>query len=209
MTTFTALGDSITLGLGDPAPAGGWRGWTVFLVEGLPGGRLHNLAATGARAADVERTQLPRALELRPDVASVVVGTNDTLRPGFDPACIHAALAHVIGSLGAAGAVVLTMRLPDPGKMLGLPGRLARPLARRIHQVNEITDQVAEQFGTLRGPGQPDLRPPHVERGPAASQRAWSPAHRLPFPRPARRAWPPGRAPPRQRADQPTAVPPR
>lgn len=149
MTTFTALGDSITLGLGDPAPAGGWRGWAVFLAEGLPGGRLHNLAATGAQAADVERTQLPRALQLRPDVASVVVGTNDTLRPGFDPARIHAALAHVIGSLSAAGAVVLTMRLPDPGKMLGLPGTLARPLARRIHQVNLITDQVADQFGTL------------------------------------------------------------
>jgi len=75
MTTFTALGDSITLGLGDPAPAGGWRGWAVFLAEGLPGGQLHNLATTGAQAADVERSQLPRALELRPDVASVVVGS--------------------------------------------------------------------------------------------------------------------------------------
>lgn len=48
MTTFTALGDSITLGLGDPVPAGGWRGWAVFLAEGLPGGQLHNLATTGA-----------------------------------------------------------------------------------------------------------------------------------------------------------------
>ena len=51
MTTFTALGDSITLGLGDPRPAGtggGWRGWAVFLAEGLPGGQLHNLATTGA-----------------------------------------------------------------------------------------------------------------------------------------------------------------
>ena len=33
----------------------------------------------------MERSQLPRALELRPDVASVVVGINDTLRRGFDP----------------------------------------------------------------------------------------------------------------------------
>jgi lysophospholipase L1-like esterase len=149
MTTFAALGDSITLGLGGPAPAGGWRGWAALLAEGLPGGRLHNLATTGARAADVERTQLPRALELRPDVASVVVGINDTLRPGFDPARIHAALAHVTGSLSAAGAVVLTMRLPDPGKMLGMPRALARPLARRINELNEIMDQVAGQSGTL------------------------------------------------------------
>ena len=28
MTTFVALGDSITVGMGDQAPDGGWRGWT-------------------------------------------------------------------------------------------------------------------------------------------------------------------------------------
>src|SRR4029077_1146203 len=114
MTTFTALGDSITLGLGDPAPEGEWRGWAVFLAEGLPGGQLHNLATTGAQAADVERSDLPRALELRPDVASVVVGINDTLRRGFDPVRVDAALAHVIGSLSAAGAVGLPPPLPPP-----------------------------------------------------------------------------------------------
>jgi lysophospholipase L1-like esterase len=149
MTTFAALGDSITLGVGDPAPGGGWRGWAAFLADSLPGGRLVNLAANGARVADVERTQLPRALELHPDLASVVVGVNDTLRAGFDAARIQAALAHVAGSLTAAGAVVLTMRLPDPGMMLGLPPALARPLARRLQVINGAMDQVAEQFGTV------------------------------------------------------------
>jgi lysophospholipase L1-like esterase len=149
MTTFAALGDSITLGVGDPAPGGGWRGWAAFLAQSLPGGHLVNLAANGARAADVERAQLPRALELRPDVASVIVGTNDILRAGFDAAAIQAALAHVTGSLSAAGAVVLTMRLPDPGLMLGLPPALARPLARRIQVINEAMDELAGRFGTL------------------------------------------------------------
>jgi lysophospholipase L1-like esterase len=149
MTTFAALGDSITLGIGDPAPGGGWRGWAAFLAQSLPSGQLVNLAASGARAADVERAQLPRALELRPDVASVIVGTNDILRVGFDAAAIQAALAHVIGSLSAAGAVVLTMRLPDPGTMLRLPATLARPLARRLQVVNEGMDEAAERFGTL------------------------------------------------------------
>jgi len=149
MTTFVALGDSISLGVGDPAPEGGWRGWAAFLAQSLPGGQLVNLAANGARAADVERTQLPRALELRPDMASVVVGINDTLRADFDAARIQGALAHVTGSLSAAGAEVLTMRLPDPGLMLGLPAALARPLGRRLQVINEAMDQVAERFGTL------------------------------------------------------------
>src|SRR5215471_15888257 len=149
MTTFAALGDSITLGVGDPAPGGGWRGWAAFLAQSLPGGHLVNVAANGARAADVERAQLPRALEVRPDVASVIVGTNDILRAAFDAAAIQAALAHVIGSLNAAGAEVLTMRLPDPGLMLGLPPALARPLARRLQVINGAVDEVAGRFGTL------------------------------------------------------------
>jgi lysophospholipase L1-like esterase len=158
MTTFVALGDSITLGIGDPIliedPAGGrpkrgWRGWAALLAEGLRDPELHIVAGNGACSADVEREQLPRALELRPDVASVVVGVNDTLRPNFDAARIGAAAAHTIGSLRASGATVLTMRLPDPGRMLGMPGVLGRPIARRAHQINAVMDVVAERFGTL------------------------------------------------------------
>jgi len=158
MTTFVALGDSITLGVGDPvrldrAPDGrgrrGWRGWAALLAESLLDPALHIVAVNGACMADLERDQLPRALQLRPDVASVVIGVNDTLRPNFDPDRIAAAAAHTVGALRAAGADVLTMRLPDPGRMLGVPGVLARPLARRAHQVNQVMDAVADRFGTL------------------------------------------------------------
>jgi hypothetical protein len=44
---------------------------------------------------------------------------------------------------------VLTMRLPDAGRMLGLPGVLARPLARRTQHVNAMLDAVSSRFGTL------------------------------------------------------------
>ena len=87
MTTFAALGDSITLGVGDPVPSDGsraWRGWAALLAEGLHEPRLHMLASCGARILDVERDQLPAALQLRPEIASFVVGVNDTLRANFD-----------------------------------------------------------------------------------------------------------------------------
>ncbi len=154
MTTFTALGDSITLGVGDPVrPAGeqrrAWRGWAALLAESMPEPMFHNLASNGACAADIARDQLPRALARNPDVASVVFGINDTLRPGFDPDKIEAAAAHTVGALRAAGAHVLTMRLPDSGWMLGLPDALAKPLARRTGAVNAALDSVAQRFGTI------------------------------------------------------------
>lgn len=154
MTTFAALGDSITLGIGDPVRAerpGGraWRGWATLLADSLTEPDLHILAASGACASQIECEQLPAALRLRPDIASVIFGINDTLRPGFDPELIARSAAHTVGALRAAGADVLTMRLPDAGRMLRLPGALSRPLANRTQQVNAVMDAVAARFGTL------------------------------------------------------------
>jgi lysophospholipase L1-like esterase len=149
MTRYVALGDSISVGMGDPLPGGGWRGWPALLATGLPAPEVHNFAVLGAQTADIERDQLPAALALKPDVASVVCGLNDTLRGGFDPDRTGATISRVIGALKDQGAEVLTMRMPDPGAMLGIPQALARPLARRMHEVNAVLDTLAAQHGTL------------------------------------------------------------
>src|ERR1700751_1389418 len=146
MTRFAALGDSITVGMGDPAPG---RGWAALLAGTLPQPELHNLATLGALAADVERVQLPAATALRPDVASVVVGINDTLRGDFDPERTGVSVGRTVAALRAAGAEVLTMRLPDPGQMFGLPGVLSRARARRMGAVNAAVDEVARRHGTV------------------------------------------------------------
>ncbi len=147
-----ALGDSITAGFGDPIPGGGWRGWAALLAAALapPGAvHFHNLAHSGALTNDVADRQLPVAQRLRPDVATVVVGINDTLRAGFDADLVGERLDRIVRLLAAAGTVVLTARLPDPGLMLGLPATLARPLSRRIHAVNTAADIVATRYGTV------------------------------------------------------------
>src|SRR6201996_9359120 len=149
MTRIVTLGDSITLGMGDPAPGGGWRDWAFLLAAGLPKPELHNLAANGAQAKHVERDQLPTALLLRPHVATVVVGINDTLRAGFDPVRTGQATARTVAALTAQGATVITMRLPDPAQMFGLPSGLARPLSRRMRAVNAELDRIAAHYGTV------------------------------------------------------------
>ncbi|MFF8833092.1 SGNH/GDSL hydrolase family protein [Streptomyces sp. NPDC015131] len=150
---FAALGDSLTAGVGDPV-GGGLRGWAALLAEGLtqPDGtavRFRNLAVSGARARDVAERQLPEALAYRPDVASVVVGVNDTLRSAFDITEVALALDRVCGRLAAQGAVLLTACLPDPGAMLGLPPPLARPLARRQRQVNAVAHALTARHGAV------------------------------------------------------------
>ncbi|WP_435856434.1 SGNH/GDSL hydrolase family protein [Streptomyces tanashiensis] len=149
---FVVLGDSFSEGVGDRAD-GVWRGWAALLAEGLAaGGRgpaFLNLAVSGALSADVADTQAPRALAFRPHLASVVVGVNDTLRRTFDIALLARRLDRVCADLDAVGAVLLTACLPDPGRMLGLPPPLARPLARRQRSVNAVVHALTARYGAV------------------------------------------------------------
>ncbi|RVU14695.1 SGNH/GDSL hydrolase family protein [Streptomyces antnestii] len=149
---FVALGDSLTEGVGDPV-GDTWRGWAALLAAGLaPDGvpvEFHNLAVSGAQTHDVLDRQLPAALALRPDVASVVVGVNDTLRRTFDIHAVAARLDQVYAAVTEQGAVLLTACLPDPGAMLGLPGLLGHPLARRQQAVNSVVHALSDRYGAV------------------------------------------------------------
>jgi lysophospholipase L1-like esterase len=147
---FVALGDSLTEGVGDPV-GNGWRGWAALLAAGLAEEPVEftNLAVSGAQTRDVARRQLPAALALRPDLASVVVGVNDTLRHTFDIRSVAARLDAVYGALAQRGTTLLTACLPDPGTMLGLPGALARPLARRQHAVDTVVHVLSDRYGAV------------------------------------------------------------
>ncbi|MER5889868.1 SGNH/GDSL hydrolase family protein [Streptomyces sp. NPDC001941] len=146
---FAALGDSLTAGVGDPVD-GGWRGWAALLAEYLGDGerpaQFRNFAVSGAQSRDVAERQAPLAREFAPDIASVVVGVNDTLRASFDIGAFAVRLDGVCAGLSARGALLLTACLPDPGAMLGLPGPLARPLARRQRAVNAVVHALSERY---------------------------------------------------------------
>ena len=60
--TLVTLGDSTPVGLGDPLPGGGWRGFPALLGVALGAPVLVNPSRTGARMACARREQLPVAL---------------------------------------------------------------------------------------------------------------------------------------------------
>lgn len=154
---FAALGDSITVGLGDPVPdpAGGsrtWRGWAALLADSLgqPGEvEFRNVAVSGALVRDVVESQLPRASAWAPHLVAVVVGVNDTLRGSFDLSQLARRLDQMADQLEEIGAVALTACLPEPGRMFGLPRYLARPLARRTQAINALVHEVATRRNVL------------------------------------------------------------
>ncbi|MER6914764.1 SGNH/GDSL hydrolase family protein [Streptomyces sp. NPDC000594] len=144
---YVALGDSQTEGVGDGDDSTGLRGWADRLAEHLalasPGVRYANLAVRGRRAAQVHTGQLAPALALRPDLATVVAGVNDLLRPRFDPDGTAGHLEAMFAALTAAGAQVATLTFPDITRVIPL----ARPARPRIEALNQRIRDAAYRHG--------------------------------------------------------------
>lgn len=144
---LAVLGDSVGLGIGDPAIGGGWRGFGPILAEALGGARLTNLSVSGSRVGGVLTEQLPAALAARPDVTVLIVGMNDTMRSDFDPVRLHADLNHVVGALVAVGSIVVTAKYHEHHRVFRLPGPIRRALAGRIDALNDVVDRVGRRHG--------------------------------------------------------------
>ena len=150
---FVALGDSVTEGVGDPQPDGKLRGWADRLAEALSAAdgdvEYTNLARRGLKTEEVREQQLPAALELRPDLASALVGMNDLLEPNFDPSSFEQGLTSLVGPLRDAGAVVLMATLPDVTMFSPLPARLTAGIRKRLGDACQVVRRVAGAHGAL------------------------------------------------------------
>lgn len=118
---YVAIGDSFTEGLMDFAadaehtePGDGFRGWADRLAEqlvtspvGSPDLAYANLAIRGRLADQVLAEQLPRALDLAPDLVSIVAGGNDCLRPYTDIDALAGEIESAVVQLREAGITVL------------------------------------------------------------------------------------------------------
>ncbi|MCW2757709.1 MAG: lysophospholipase [Nocardioidaceae bacterium] len=143
---FVVLGDSQSEGL-DDMTADGPRGWADRFAEHLarttsPGLQYANLAVRGCRATHVRHVQLPAALALEPDLASVVVGMNDVLRHDYDLDAVVDDVEATIAALRATGCEVVTMTFPDVARMLPVMGWLRA----REATLNERLVAVAQRY---------------------------------------------------------------
>ena len=146
---LVAIGDSTVEGLEDPRPDGSYRGWADQLAAHLavrePGLRYANLAVRGRTVREVREGQLPAALALQPDLAVVVAGVNDLLRPRLDAAALRADLLHLHEALAAAGAQTVTFTMPDMARV----APMAVALRSRLRLLNEITLEAGQRHGAV------------------------------------------------------------
>ncbi|WP_432483396.1 SGNH/GDSL hydrolase family protein [Kineococcus esterisolvens] len=147
---YVALGDSFTEGMVDERPGGGYRGWADRLAEHLAAAgeedgtvvEYANLAVRGRLLPRIVAEQVPRALDLRPDLVSLVGGGNDLLRPRADPDALAQVLDDAVRRLRAGGAAVLLATSTDPA---------AAPLLRRtrgaVGVLNAHVWSIAQRHG--------------------------------------------------------------
>ncbi|HYH09142.1 MAG TPA: SGNH/GDSL hydrolase family protein [Thermoanaerobaculia bacterium] len=146
---YVAIGDSTSEGLDDPDGQGGYRGWANRLAERIAreqGNLLYaNLAIRGRTTRQIRDEQLARALAMKPDLATVVAGTNDVLRRHFEPVPFGADLELMQRSLVDLGAKVLTFTLPDLRPVMPL----ARILGSRVEQLNDTIRAACARSGAI------------------------------------------------------------
>jgi lysophospholipase L1-like esterase len=144
-----AIGDSSTEGLLDPDGNGGYRGWANRLAERLAaaqGSVLYaNLGVRGRRTRQIREQQLPSALAMRPDLATLFSGTNDVVARSYDAAAVGADIEAIQRALVAAGATVLTFTLPDLTPVMPLAWRLAP----RVDALNAAVRAACARSGAI------------------------------------------------------------
>jgi lysophospholipase L1-like esterase len=146
---FVAIGDSSTEGMDDPDGEGGYRGWADRLAEHLAahqsGLEYANLAIRGRTTHQILTTQLPVALSMEPDLATVLAGMNDILGSTFDPVAVAAEVEFMFGALANTGATVLTFTLPDPTPNLPF----TRRMQPRVAAFNAELRKAAARTGAI------------------------------------------------------------
>ncbi|NUR64750.1 MAG: SGNH/GDSL hydrolase family protein, partial [Streptomyces sp.] len=115
------------------------------LVRASPDLLYANLAVRGRLAGQVRAEQLAPALALKPDLATVVAGVNDLLRPRFDADEVAAHLEAMFAALTAQGARVATLTFPDVARITPL----ARPLGARVAALNARIREAGARHGVL------------------------------------------------------------
>jgi lysophospholipase L1-like esterase len=146
-SSFVAIGDSFTEGLDDKSPAGDgrFRGWADRVADEFavraPGFRYANLAIRGRKIDAIVAEQVPRAIELAPELVSFAGGTNDLLRPRVDLDAVARTFESAVHRLREGGSQVVLFQSVAPSTRSRLIGRTLGRIKTLTTMVEEISER--------------------------------------------------------------------
>ena len=150
-----ALGDSLTVGIGDDTDSvGAPLGWVQRFTKGLDvsdpyaSDEVLNLGEANAKTPQVRFKQLPVAAQHTACYASLITGMNDVIGK-FDSSNYERDYASIVKSLASIAPTVLTATLPDISQQLGLDSTRATTIRQNILAANEIIRRVSALNGTV------------------------------------------------------------
>jgi lysophospholipase L1-like esterase len=164
VSSFVALGDSFTAGRGCEPELRWPNRLAAALRSRHPGLDYWNLAVDGAASAEV-LDQVGPAVQLEPDLVTVICGANDvirTVRPDADAYATR--LASIFDRLAAAlpRVAILTATTPERWEFLDLRPRTRARIVTGLRELNAATRRVAasRSVPVLEVVGHPGLEEP-------------------------------------------------
>lgn len=136
---LVALGDSFTCGVGVGVSVPLDETWVGQLGAALDAD-VELLASPGMASAEALRDQVPNAVAIPGDIATLLIGLNDVVRASFDAEATRANVNAIVTELCHAYPVVLVARLHNAVGLLPIPRRMRQRYVHRIEQVNAAID---------------------------------------------------------------------
>ncbi|MHB8588692.1 MAG: SGNH/GDSL hydrolase family protein [Candidatus Dormibacteraceae bacterium] len=156
--SYVALGDSYTICTGSSSPAHSWPSIIAERLKEQTGQevKLTNPAVNGFTTRDLIARELPLVIELKPDLATILIGVNDLVRERT-PDDYRAALATIYDEVGA--------QMQPDGRVfaISIPNWSVVPAARefgdpeRIRHLTDTFNDVALEEATVRRFGWIDI----------------------------------------------------
>ena len=152
---FVVLGDSIAEGVSDPVEGYHTSPFADRVAAELAGVQPDlaylNLGERNLRAGEVRAGQVRPALAFEPDLALVVCGANDALRPGYESRvdAVDTDIAAIVSAMQGSGALVVTVSVFVMGDYPRLPSWLGPAFSRRMTMLAARTRAIAAAHGTV------------------------------------------------------------
>jgi lysophospholipase L1-like esterase len=163
-SSYVAIGDSFTEGVGDDLPDGRVRGWADLVAVGLAYASRRpvsyaNLAIRGRLLAPIIDEQLDAALALKPALLSINGGGNDILRPRVATSRVADQLLEAVDRATAQGVHIVLASGANPsahmplGAMVQARGeQLAQGIRNRLpkESVTFVDNWADAELGDIR-----------------------------------------------------------